>query len=189
MAYVDTQHEIIILYPYKTGTHSIRQIMTDNGRSPNGSPPEGTQHPSLEQLKLRRPDITNIYDWDVYAFYREPVDRFISWMAYKHKIYPEFAPTNTVMEFIGAHGIIPTQTRWLKHDIVNIKLLDFRNFEAELRRVLRRVGISPQTIPVLNESPNRRTPSELSAEEIATVKDFFKEDYDFFASKGITFNV
>lgn len=190
MAYVDRQHEIIILYPHKTGTHSIRQVIEDVGRASSTTPPErGTNHPSLEQVKTWNPDITNIYDWDVYAFYREPCERFLSWMAYKHDMYPEYPPTSSVMEFMEKHGSCVPQVRWLKHPVVKVKLLDFRRFNAELRRVLGRVGINPQTIPVLNSSSNQRTPLDMSPEEVAAVKDFFAEDYEFFASHNITFPI
>jgi hypothetical protein len=190
MAYVDTQHEIIILYPYKTGTHTIRKLIEDSGRASGTTPPERkSNHPTLEQVKEWRPEITNIYDWDVYSFYREPCERMLSWMAYKHDRYPELEPTSTVMEFMEKHGSCRPQTAWLKHPVVNVKLLDFRNFNAELRRVLGRVGINPQTIPVLNTSSNTRKPVDMSAEEVDVVKDFFKEDYEFFYSRGITFPI
>jgi hypothetical protein len=190
MAFVDTQHEIIILYPHKTGTHSIRQVLDDAGRVSNVKPVErGTNHPSLEQIKEWRPDITNIYDYDVYAFYREPCERFLSWMAYKHDQYPELEPTRTVMEFMEKHGACVPQVRWLKHPVVKVKLLDFRDFDNQLRRVLMRVGINTQTIPVLNTSSNTRKPADMSAEEVSAVKDFFHEDYKFFARRNITFPI
>lgn len=190
MAYIDRQHEIIILYPHKTGTHTIRQLITDAGRV-SGTTPEGhnTNHPTLEQVREWNPDITNIYDWDVYAFYREPVEKFLSFMAYKYLTYPELEQKNTVMEYVENYGYFAPQVRWLHHDKVEIKLLDYRRFEPQLRHVLMRVGIFPETIPVLNASGNQLTPADLTTEEIDFIKGMYQEDYAFFASKGITFNV
>jgi hypothetical protein len=187
MAYVDRQHEIIILYPHKTGTHTIRQIITDAGREA-GTTPEGhfTNHPSLEQVKEWNPDITNIYDWDVYAFYRDPIEKFLSFMEYKYikEPYHERVP---ILEYHQRLGSFVPQTRWIYHPRVQVKLLDFRRFEDQLRHVLKRVGIFPETIPVLNASGNSITPADLTTEETEHLKLVYKKDYDYLASRGITF--
>lgn len=189
MAYVDKNNKVIILYPHKTGTHTLRQILADQGRVTGVTPEDHkTNHPSLDQIIAWVPDLGDVHEYQVYAFYREPVEKFISWMAYKYGIYPEMEPTNTVMEFVSNYGYCVPQVRWLKHDTVNINLLDYRNFDFELRRVLGLCGIPTNvSIPVLNASSNKRDRSSFTTEELEYLRELFAADYEFFQSQGITF--
>jgi len=187
--YIDQENRIVILYPHKTGTHTIRNILMDHGKIQAIRYFGDNNHPSLEQLRFARPDVPDILEYDVYAFYREPVEKFLSFMSHNYRHFL-MRPMNTVMNYVMEYGMFTPQVRWLKHDTVNINLLNYENFEPELRTVMNKIGI-PETTPIprLNASPNRKTPADLSSEEIAFIKDLYKEDYDFFTSKGITFKV
>lgn len=188
--YIDKENRVVILYPHKTGTTTIRTILLNDNRIDTLRIRNDINHPSLDQLKVLRPDVPDIYEYEVFAFYREPVEKFMSFYAWNYMMFPLMNPCATVMEYVDKYGYFAHQTRWLKHDTVNIQLLDFANFESELRKVLAKIGIPLTTpIPKTNVSENQRRVSDLSAEEIAFIKNIYKKDYEFFDSKGITFNV
>jgi hypothetical protein len=78
------------------------------------------------------------------------------------------------------------QTRWL---VPGIKLLDFRDFEAELIRLATSWGLdAPTEVPHCNESPSKFCVDDLSPEFIERIKQHYAADYEFFAGRGITFN-
>jgi hypothetical protein len=190
MAYICKETETIVLYPHKTGTHTLRNILKEHGRIDVIKYSAGNNHPSIDQLRVLRPDMGNPEKYDVYAFYREPIEKFLSFMAYNYRLNSLMTPTSSVMEYYEMFGHFAPQVRWLKHPTVDVQLLNFHDFENEMRRLFRRINIPVNTpIPKLNESPNRKKPSDLTAEEIAFIKDLYKEDYEFFASKGITFPI
>jgi hypothetical protein len=184
MAYVDTQREIVVLFPHKTGTHTLRTILKDHGRIQHVKV-QGWNHPTLDHLRAKYP---KIYSYDVYAFYREPVEKFLSFVAFNYKELPSMTPYTNIHNYIEEYGFFAPQTRWLTHHTADIQLLDFRKFESETRNLLNRLGI-PNTIeiPKLNASENRLKPSDLTQSEIDHIKGFYEDDYAFFASKGITF--
>lgn len=191
MAIVDTQRKQILLLPYKTGTTSIRQIFIDSGRSADIRKGRKGNHPNIDKLFEFNTDLGDVSQYEVHAFYRDPVDRLISWTAYNYNKFPFIQKKDTIHEYLANYGIAAYQVRWLKHDTVNINLLDYRKFEVELREVLVKFGV-PQnvTIPVLNEGgENKRPLTSLTADEIQRIKELYVDDYAFFASKGITFSV
>ena len=189
MAYVDREREIVVLFPHKTGTHTIRSILKQHGRIDHVKQVGVWSHPTLDWIRSENPDIPNIYSYDVYAFYREPVDRFMSFVAYNYRQFPLMEPYTNVHNYIEKYGVFAPQTRWLTHPRADIQLLDFRNFDSELRNLLNRLGLPNDIeIPKLNKSDNRRSVASLTADEVQAIKTVMKEEVDFFASRGITFN-
>lgn len=190
MSYVDVENRVVILYPHRTGTHTIRQVLKDSGKKTLPRYSDVGNHPTLDNIRMHNPHIKDIYDYDVYAFYREPVEKFMSFIAYNYKQYPLMTPYTNVFDYYSQYGYFAPQVRWLDHHATDIKLLDFSKFESELRKVFARIGIPIDTpIPRLNASDNRKTPADLTQEEIDFIKNLYKEDYDFFRSRGIRFNV
>jgi hypothetical protein len=187
--YIDQEHRVVILYPHKTGTHTIRNILKDHGKIPYIRYVGDNNHPSLEQLRFARPEVPDILEYDVYAFYREPVEKFLSFMAYNQRHFA-LIPTPTVMDYVMEYGIFAPQVRWLTHPTVNINLLDYEKFETELRGLLRKIGI-PDSVPIphLNSSPLKKKPADITQEEIDFIKSWYPEDYAFFDSKGIKFKI
>ena len=77
----------------------------------------------------------------------------------------------------------------LKNGLPGTKLLDFRDFEAELIRLATFWGFeAPAEVLHLNESPSKFDVNDLSPEFIERIKQYYMQDYEFFASRGITFN-
>lgn len=188
MAYVDTDRKVILLYTHKTGTNTIRHILRDHGRIDHVKLIGVNNHPSLDQIKYQRPEIADqIYEYEVYAFYREPIERHLSFMQFaSNTSYRE--PNLTMMQWYDKYGFFVPQIRWIKHDTVNINLLDYRNFDAEVTKIMDRVGISVATpLPVHNASGNTKTVNDLSEEEVVFLKNLLKDDYDYLESRGIRF--
>lgn len=77
-------------------------------------------------------------------------------------------------------------------DIPNITLLDFNNFNQEVVNLLTNFEyeftIDVNSVPKKNAAENRIvTKDTLTQIEIDLIKNKYSEDYEFFASKGITF--
>lgn len=193
MAYLDTERKVIILYTHKTGTNTLRHILRDHGRIDHVRLEGINNHPSLDQIRYQYPEIgEQAYEYEVYAFYRNPIERHLSWMKYvSNSTYRE--PNLTMMQWYDKYGFFVPQVRWIRHSTVNINLLNYHDFDAEVRRVMGRIGIHiplTETFQKHNASGNTRTEADLTPEEVSFLKDdILKEDYDYLASRGITFNV
>jgi hypothetical protein len=86
------------------------------------------------------------------------------------------------------YGVFYKQINWLNHP--NINLLDYRNFQEESNTLFSMFRLTKPELPKINESIRFKTDpniENLSSEEISQIKDIYKDDYDFFASRGISF--
>ena len=191
MAYLDIERKVIILYTHKTGTNTLRHILRNHGRIDHVYLEGVNNHPSLDQIKYQYPEIgKQVYEYDVYAFYRNPIERHLSWMKYA-SINAIRDPNLTVMEWYDKYGFFVPQVRWIRHSTVEIKLLNYHDFDDEVRGVMEKIEIDiplTETIPKHNASGNTRTEADLLPEEIEFLKEILKEDYDYLASRGITFD-
>ena len=70
---------------------------------------------------------------------------------------------------------------------IDLTLLDFANFENQLKFLLSQFGVTVDSVPSLNASINLENDQQLTLEETNIIKTAYQADYDFFASKGITF--
>jgi hypothetical protein len=151
-------------------------------------------------------------EYKFFSFYRCPVERFVSvcnfiisewnsiWGNYPispetmAKVQAEIREL-TLEDLLGMlvrveHGpvldLARPQTKWL---VPEVNLLDFRDFDAELVRLATSFGLdAPAQVPHYNESPPKFDVNDLSPEFIDRIKQHYARDYDFFASRGITFN-
>lgn len=83
-------------------------------------------------------------------------------------------------------GTFTPQKHWMDHNI-DLTLLDFADFENQLKFLLSQFGVTADSVPNLNASINLESDQQLTSEEINLIKTAYQADYDFFASKGITF--
>ena len=83
-------------------------------------------------------------------------------------------------------GTFTPQKHWMDHNI-DLTLLDFANFENQLKFLLSQFGVTVDSVPSLNASINLENDQQLTLEETNIIKTAYQADYDFFASKGITF--
>lgn len=83
-------------------------------------------------------------------------------------------------------GLFLNQRFWLDHD-VDMNLLDYEDFNNQFKILCSKFDYTLTDVPVLNAYIPVENDHVLTAEEIAMIKEYYKPDYDFFASKGITF--
>ena len=151
-------------------------------------------------------------EYEFFSFYRCPVERFVSACNFAvsewnyiwgdFPIRPEtMAKAQAEIQELTLEDLLEVlireqrgpvlalarpQTRWL---VPGIKLLDFRDFEAELIRLATSWGFeAPAEVPHTNESTPKFCVDDLSPEFIERIKQYYMQDYEFFASRGITFN-
>ena len=83
-------------------------------------------------------------------------------------------------------GTFSPQKHWMDYDI-DLTLLNFADFENQLKFLLSQFGVTSETVPFVNKSIAIEENDQLTPEEILEIKTAYQDDYDFFASKGITF--
>lgn len=151
-------------------------------------------------------------EYEFFSFYRCPIERFVSacnfavsewnyiWgdypvspetMAKAQAEIQELTLENLLNVLISVRrgpilALARPQTMWFAPDV---KLLDFRDFDAELIRLATLWGLeAPTEVLHVNESPPKFCVDDLSPEVIERIKEYYASDYDFFASRGVTFN-
>ena len=85
----------------------------------------------------------------------------------------------------GAYG--RTHKKWL--DYPEVEPLNFHDYDNELNRLLREFDLNPAQInkPKMNSSISIPELDVLSDSEQQEIRNFLAEDYEFLASKGISF--
>jgi hypothetical protein len=151
---------------------------------------EKVSHETYKDLGKIVPDAES---YEIFCFYRNPLDRYVSAVTFleawlpKQNMIPYAAQ---VKEELAA--LIPNiqnivfveQVYWL--DFPNVTLLDYNNYENEIRKLGMIFDLDIREIPKLNvSSPDKR---ELTEKDILELKEVYREDYAFFASRGISFS-
>jgi len=196
---IHNQLRLIVLFNAKTGSKSLRETMIPRGGFSVG---DGLHHNSpLWRLPVLYPDFdveNQLTEYRVIAFYRDPVDRFLSGMAWYLDHY-QLDPSMSVDQFIDEHGCIGWQYCWLANVLpgrpwdsapwhpVPIELYNFHDFANEVVRIADSLGFTLRAnqVPHVNESTNRKYIEDLTQAEIDRIKEFYAPDYAFFASKNI----
>ena len=151
-------------------------------------------------------------EYEFFSFYRCPVERFVSACNFAvsewnyiwgdFPIRPEtMAKAQAEIQELTLEDLLEVlirvqrgpvlalarpQTKWFAPEV---QLLDFRDFDAELVRLATSWGFeAPAEVPHYNESPPKFDVNDLSPEFIERIKQYYAADYEFFASRGITFN-
>lgn len=207
----------------KTGTLTLATLF-----SKNSDLKVAHEHNRLTFLKAVVGE-EEYYNYKVYCFYRNPVDRFISGfnysktgriasftnylaLLYRNKTVPLFSNLHTkpipelqdsIQDLTLSEFLNPKDTRiyecvakmdssfLLEKQIAfcnhpNVTLLDFDNYEENVRFVLKEFGLDDTIeIPHLNTIDGEE--HYLSATDIDRIKQIYKEDYDFFESVNIKF--
>lgn len=119
------------------------------------------------------------------------------WLSDETKSIVESISLEQILNIIPAIDSIPSiqegniglahQKRWFDHDI-DITYLNFADFDNELKRLLGFFDTTIEQVPHENENINLDTDVPFTADQINLIKQHYQIDYDFFASKGITFN-
>ena len=78
------------------------------------------------------------------------------------------------------------QKTWLDNDL-DLTLLDFANYDEEVKKLLALFDIDIPVVPKLNSSISVPAKDAVGQREIEVIKSYYQADYEFFASKGIQF--
>jgi hypothetical protein len=90
------------------------------------------------------------------------------------------------IDFVAPAMFIP-QTFWLDHSNIDITYLNFHNFESETRKLAAEFGVTLDEVPHKNPTIPIENEIPITQEDIDLIKQHYQRDYDFFASKNITF--
>lgn len=82
--------------------------------------------------------------------------------------------------------MLKPQIDWLGYD--KIELLDLRKYDEELDRVIALMGNGSSHTKVSTNESIKLPGDEITPKLISFAKEHYKVDYDFFASKGISFD-
>lgn len=134
--------------------------------------------------------------FDDYLFMNKMYKGEYHWLPQETKDILESITIQQVLDLVPANDVIPSigrgdialayQKRWFEHDI-DITYLNFADFDNELRRLLSFFDATVDVIPHENENINLETDVPFTTEERNLIMQKYQPDYDFFASKGITF--
>ena len=83
-------------------------------------------------------------------------------------------------------SLFSSQKNWLDFDI-DITYLNFENYENEVRNLTAMFDVTLENVMHGNQSLNLSSDVPPTPQEILNIKQKYSGDYDFFASKGITF--
>lgn len=167
--------KVAFLLPPKTGTHTLIDFLPKCGFYP--LPP---MHRKFDWFVNKYPNLNN---YTVYAFMREPMAYFESAFRHMRRVIPpdgelakiDFQSYEQMIEHFPAlqreaNIFTKPQSHWLADP--RLTLLDFNNFEIELRRI---TGNTDQPIPKLNVADEWRGVITPAVEEF--VRQHYADDY------------
>ena len=167
--------KIAFLLPPKTGTQTLVDFLPRCGFYP--LPPA---HYQFDWFANKYPNLNN---YTVYGFMREPMAYFESAFRHMRRVIPpngelagiNFQSYEQMIEHLPAlqrelNILTKPQSHWLADS--RLTLLDFNNFETELRRI---TGNTDQPIPKLNVADEWRGVITPAVEEF--VRQHYADDY------------
>jgi len=192
---LDRKRKLIVILNSRTGSTSLSKMFHDSAIESELDFGKDNQHWNwcLKRVLIEAPDIEEEViagKYRVFSFYREPIERFLSGMGHHYRMVPHLMRENmTIEEYDIAVGFFAPQYHFLHMEGVEIEWFRFDDYVNEVIRLAAIFGldITEKDVPWRNEALRIIPRESLTAEEITTVKDFYKMDYDLFASKGITF--
>ncbi len=173
---VSHRHKVCMLLTPRCGSRSARAMFANSVHNiefalPN-KPPKIGVHLSWRVMK----DLCEgIDDYRVFAFYRDPIEWFLSMEAYSKTVRrPEIVwKPNPQSEYINP----PDKT---------VELLDYRRYDDELIRVAKEFGadVKREDIPRINEAQAlRRSRTELTENELERIHEVYKLDFEFLKTR------
>jgi hypothetical protein len=202
---ISRQNKVIVLFNPKTGTKTLHSLfmykVPDVDFHSLAPTNKGHYHFPLSVIADRDEGIKhNIQNYRIVSFYRDPIDRFLSGMAWHRMKYPDIVtPEMTIKEYIEypmafVHQlpyICDREThrsrRYFDGMDLNWTLLNYHDFENEVIRLGNMFGLNldKSEIPKENVSENRQQIENLTQEEIAMIKNVYVRDYEYLESQGI----
>ncbi len=188
---IDHRTKTLVLMNPKTGTSSLRVMFRD------------FISPEYYHIRWHELD-SSLASYTKYAFYRDPIERFISGYSYLCQVYykgfykdpvtrsrielvlqsldcetPQQITVDKVLDakYNDRHGAVLDILDPQIEWIGNneINLLNFNNFNSECGKLFAAFNINPVKV----EQVNITEPITLTLEQIQRVKGYYKEDYEY----------
>lgn len=185
------ERKLAFAMPPRTGTTTFSRLLKEWGFQ---------EHQYQRHLKPKEVTIDGFEKYQLYGFFRDPLERFLSLLRYMQLMYSYWDQVKSKLGYTESQWqslsydelidlfpsyekILPfyfdPQVTWLE----TANVLDFRNYDLEVLKIAKLLEIKKVTIAVHNHT-------ELSAEKpsqkvIDFVKNYYDADYRFGAEKGM----
>lgn len=196
-----------VLLPPKTGTRTLVGMCT----RPQIIDYVSCMRDMHVKYAQRHQILKDADEYQLYAFYRCPVDRVVSNYRYSVREWSRLGSLPIAKEVVDEVvrqvnaitlseylGLIEDQVKYPTLDLAipqihwvgpEVELLNFHSFDAELTRLQRLLGCPiPTSMPVSNDTDSKQYTNTVTSDDVARIKRIYAEDYDFFGSRGITFD-
>lgn len=182
--YYDAQRKLAFVFPIRTGSTTFYEILKNVGLSSVS----GEKHILIQDALIKMPELK---DYSIYGFFRDPVDRFLSIKRYLFQLVKQQVELTHPkgMEFLVNEdyenavlempGYFSKQIEWLN----GATLLDFKNYNLEVLKVMKMLDIKQVTIAVnhwtenSNEIPSQRVIDFVQAQ--------YADDYRLGRERGL----
>lgn len=95
-------------------------------------------------------------------------------------------PSEILKRFGGMTGGLAFQLQWVQDP--RIQLLSYENYDESINLLCSVMGVDvPSSIPKENSSGKRQNIEDLPQSEVDFIREYYKKDYEFFDSKGISY--
>lgn len=214
--YLSRKHKIIIVWNIRTGSTSLHRYLRLHVPDSDFGPAHAKYGPKKGHWNSRFCQIVNYFQippeelptYRIGSFYRDPLDRTISSMAYQQHHFPDRVAGLSFSEYLEEHGKY-VQPQWMyltDRNIMGLRTFDeidlnwewfnFHDYENEFRRITSWFGLTPgakaekmvattgNEIPHVNAFPRLQV-EDLTQQEIDRCKEIYRADYELLENHGI----
>lgn len=198
---ISTQHECVFVHIPRTGGTTVEKLLgihrdwpepdleVFHGRFDRGNDYYQLQHLSYREMKSVK-DIAHTQDYFKFTIVRNPWDRLVSeyfWQNLQDKISFQAFVNRTInivnnrTRITGAYCHFRPQVEFLG-DELNL-IIRFENFRSEMRGLMLKFGIRPQSIPKHVATNHKNYSKYYDAETVNMVANAYRMDIDHFSYK------
>lgn len=214
--YLSREHKIIILWNLRTGGCSLHRYLRLNVPDSDFGPTHPKYGPKKGHWNARLCQIVNYFEippetlpeYRIASFYRDPLDRCLSSMAYQLHHFPGRVDDMSFSEYLDVYGVY-VQPQWMyltDRDAEGLRIFDgidlnwewfnFHDYENEFKRITSWFGLTPgevapkmfptegNEIPWVNTFPRLQV-EDITQEDIDRVKEINQLDYELLEQHGI----
>lgn len=210
--YVSEKNKVILLWNPKTGSSSLHGYLKLNVPDSFFGPrdriyPERTGHWHMPLVRIVQNaekagiNIGDLQTWKIGVFWRDPIDRTLSGLAWGKRTHPEtIRPDMSVTEYIVGSYSFVDQRPFLTDKIhtnyepnfphlhLNWTWFNYHDYTNEFKRLAEWFGLSPTDADIPHHQSaegNRLYVEDLTADEIRIIKERYWDDYELLESRGI----
>lgn len=189
--YYDTQRKLVFAMPPRTGTTMLGRLLKEWGLR---------FYATTAHEKPSNQNIEGFETFQVYGFFRDPLDRFLSLLRFMQKKSDEWQVIRDSMglsaEQIQAMNYDQLLDEFPKYEnaidiyfkpqfywLESAELLDFNNYTTETLRVARMLGQTKVYVGIVNETDNPGVAP--SQKVIDFVQSYYVDDYRLGRERGL----